>query len=507
MPEMNSLSTANFLSPLRRSGHCKFALLMAVIFAVARVMAEVPAFFGSDKTLWHGFDRYDFVIDENTLAITPFKAPPDEGDGIKGEVKGQRRCIIVVPRKAAPGNPWSWRGCYWDHQPQTEVELLKRGFHVAFVTPDPGKQWDAWYAFLTDKCGFSAKPAFIGMSKGGVNAYAWATVHPDKVGCIYADNPALYAESFQGISALAANDVPLLHVCGSFDFLLEHNTLPVENEYHQLGGRITLIVKEGTPHHPHSLTDPKTIADWIEKNVEPDPGQPPAIPGLKFVKSYYYGLGNSYLAFPADGTYATCRGPSFTPCYDRYDATTDSQWGVTGITILAPQNAAPGNPWVYRADRIDREATSVDLALLAKGFYVIAAPITTQPGPSSDEWGKVYKQLTQAGFSTKPVLEGGGSGAGEAYAWAIQNPEKVAGIYAENPVLRSLMYPQLAILDNLVPLARAEIPIMNVCGSLDPWFAGNAAELDQRYKKLNGQVTTIVKEGVGHYPSDPDDPE
>lgn len=491
---------------MRRVFCHKLVIILAVMFTAVGLMAATPEVLGSDKTLWHGFDRYDFVMDENTLAITPIKAPADEGDGIKGEIKGQRRGILVVPRQAATGNPWSWRGCYWDYQPQTEIELLKRGFYVAYIAPDPGKEWDAWYAFLTQKCGLSAKPAFVGMSKGGVNAYAWATVHPDKVSCIYADNPALYPESFQSITALAANDVPLLHVCGSFDYLLEHHTLAVENEYHQLGGRITVIIKEGTAHHPHSLADPKFIVDWIEKNVGSDAEKPPVIPGMNFKKSYYYSFDDSYISFPADNTYATCRGPSFTPCYDRYDAETDSPWGVTGITVLTPQNPAPGKPWIYRANRIDREATGVDLALLAKGFYIVAAPVTAQAGPISNEWDNVYGLLTQAGFSSRPVLEGAGAGAGEAYAWAIKNPDKVAAIYSENPVFHSLMFPQLSILDNLAPLVQAGVPLMNVCGSLDPWFADNAAVLEQRYRQLNGQVTVIMKDGIGHYPLGPDDP-
>ena len=132
---------------------------------------------------------------------------------------------MVVPKVAAPGNPWSWQGCYWDHEPQTEVELLRRGFHIAFITPDPGKQWDAWYAFLTEKHGLSKKPAFIGMSRGGVNEYDWATANPDKVSCIYADNPAIRPEAFAKLGELARNDVPLLNICGSFDFLLERHTL------------------------------------------------------------------------------------------------------------------------------------------------------------------------------------------------------------------------------------------------------------------------------------------
>ena len=160
------------------------------------------------KTAWHGFDRYDFLMDEATLAIKEMQAADDEKDGIKHPVEGQRRCIVVVPRVAAPGNPWSWRGCYWDHQPQTEVELLRRGFHIAYVessaTLKPGRQWDAWYAFLTEKHGLSRKPAFIGMSRGGEYAYTWATSNPDKVSCVYADNPGGNPEMMMRIGATGA---------------------------------------------------------------------------------------------------------------------------------------------------------------------------------------------------------------------------------------------------------------------------------------------------------------
>ena len=112
--------------------------------------AEYTPFEGA-KTAWHGgFDRYDFVIDEETPAVEPFQARRERGFGVNAPPKGKRRCVVVVPKKAAPGHPWTWRGCYWDHEPQTEVELLRRGFHVAFITPDPDRTWDAWYT-LSDR--------------------------------------------------------------------------------------------------------------------------------------------------------------------------------------------------------------------------------------------------------------------------------------------------------------------------------------------------------------------
>src|SRR5579872_1801642 len=147
--------------------------------------------FDGEHSSWHGkFARYDFVMDDATLEIRPFKRESTEGFGIGNPSKGQHRCIVVVPTTPAKGNPWSWRGVYWDHQPQTEIELLRRGFHIAYIsaTADlkPDRTWDAWYAFLTETHGLSPKPAFVGMSRGGEYSYTWAVRNPDKVSCIYA---------------------------------------------------------------------------------------------------------------------------------------------------------------------------------------------------------------------------------------------------------------------------------------------------------------------------------
>src|ERR1700755_1732366 len=162
-----------------RSGLKLFFTAAIVCTSSNATTAEVYVPFKGEKTTWHeGFDRYDFIMDDATGAITPMTAPASEvtSFGIDESLKdGKRRCVVVVPQKAAAGNPWSWRGCYWDHQPQTEVELLRRGFHIAYITANadmrPDKKWDAWYTFLTEKHGLSRKPAFVGMSRGGEFAY------------------------------------------------------------------------------------------------------------------------------------------------------------------------------------------------------------------------------------------------------------------------------------------------------------------------------------------------
>jgi pimeloyl-ACP methyl ester carboxylesterase len=482
-----------------------FAIALALAGAVLAEPSswpKAPTPFEDTKITWHGFDRYDFVMDEGDLSIKPFTPPAGENAAVGQPPVGYRRCVVVVPKTPAPGNPWSWRGCYWDHQPQAEVELLKRGFHIAFITPDPGKTWDAWYAYLTEKHGLSAKPAFIGMSKGGYNEYMWATDHPDKVSCIYADNPAISVTSLMKLDGLASNDVPLLHVCGSLDPLLGNHTCAVESLYQSLGGRISVMIKEGYGHHPHSLRDPSPIADFIAGSQSPAVEAAPAFVGSKFKKTHFYGVENRYQDFPSEGTSITCRGPMFTECYSRYEFNLK---GVQGsITVIVPRTEAHGRPWIFRAGFVDRTA-AVDLALLAKGFHIVTGPVPyNADGPLLQDWDAAYQHLIENGFSNKPVMEGAGAAAGVAYAWAIENPGKVSCIYGENPILRDATS-MTSLIDHLAILAKAGVPLIHVCGSLDPAIHDNTRAVEAKYKELGGKIDVIVKDGEGHYPLAPTD--
>src|SRR5437667_9389392 len=69
------------------------------------------------------------------------------------------------------------------------------------------------------------------------------------------------------------------------------------------------MIKEGTGHHPHSLIDPKPIADFIEQHVQPSTAVRPEIVDDTFIKSHYYSTENSYIYLPKEDTYAACRGP------------------------------------------------------------------------------------------------------------------------------------------------------------------------------------------------------
>jgi hypothetical protein len=491
---------------------CLFGVffLPGAVWAQAADSGRGPVF-GGAHTTWHeGFDRYDYIMDEQTLAITPYERSDSEktpeGFGVKDPPPGKRRCIVVVPRKPAPGNPWSWQACYWDHQPQTEVELLKRGFFICYIsanaTLQPGKEWDAWYAWLTHEKGLSAKPAFIGMSRGGEYEYRWATLHPDAVSCIYADNPAVDRASLALLGGLAANDVPLLHICGSVDPLYIASTAAVERIYQAFGGRISVMIKEGFGHHPHSLRDAGPIADFIWRSFYEKAGALPEYvkatyggPGAA-TKTWWYNTLDIYRTMPAEQAYISVRGPFFTGAYARYQLLIPGVDAFT--TVIAPDSTAPGRPWVFRADYASAD-DRVSRALLHEGWTIVTGAVPyNYDGPVPAQWNAIYAYFVGYGFALRPVIMGRGGAAGEGIGWAIANPEKVACVYAENPILTSrLMLGGKAPLDTLAPLARAKVPMMFVCGSADP--SSQALVAAQRYRQAGGKVTVDVRNGEGHF--------
>jgi hypothetical protein len=278
--------------------------------------------------------------------------------------------------------------------------------------------------------------------------------------------------------------------------------LPIENIYQQFGGRISVMIKEGRGHHPHSLRDPKPIADFIEQSVRETRLAPPDFVGEKFTRTSYYSISGRYENFPSEQTYVTLRGPLFTPCYDRYQIELPKVESFT--TIIVPKTPAPGNPWVFRADLVTREDV-VDQALLAKGFYIVTGSIPyNADGLVVDQWNTIYQHLVSHGFAKKAVISGAGGAAGEAYAWATENPDKVACIYVENPVLHSNTAKKQP-LENLAPLAQARVPILHVCGSDDPWLNKNTVVAKEEYQKLGGAMKVIEEPGRGHLPPTPED--
>lgn len=221
-------------------------------------------------------------------------------------------CKIVQPRKVAVGAPWIWRARFWGHEPQTDVALLDRGFHVVycdvadlFGAPAAVERWNRFYKLL-QKGGLHPKAVLEGMSRGGLIIYNWAVNNPKKVACIYADAPVLDLKSWpmgegtkrpwdeetrlmmevygfrdkaealayhknplDQAGKIAKAGFPMLHVCGDADDVVpvDENTVPFEKAVLANGGKITVIHKLGVNHHPHSLKDPSKIVNFILKST------------------------------------------------------------------------------------------------------------------------------------------------------------------------------------------------------------------------------------------------
>ena len=213
---------------------------------------------------------------------------------------------VVEPKQALPGNPWSWCLEFPDaFTARTGVpELLEKGFfhlHIqvgnTFGCPAALRHFDAFYAAITAK-GLARKGTLIGLSRGGLYAYNWASQNPDKVLCLYADAPVCDFKSWPGgrgqgkgsrsdwqellqayeftdeaaalawprnpvdcLAALAQAGVPLIHVVGDVDEVVPvaENSSIVEQRYRALGGTITVFHKPAVGHHPHGLEDTREL--------------------------------------------------------------------------------------------------------------------------------------------------------------------------------------------------------------------------------------------------------
>jgi pimeloyl-ACP methyl ester carboxylesterase len=84
-----------------------------------------------------------------------------------------------------------------------------------------------------------------------------------------------------------------------------------------------------------------------------------------------------------------------------------------------------------------------DIALLEHGFHIVYCDVADLYGSDKavQRWNSFYKRMVKAGFNKKVALEGMSRGGLIVYNWAAQNPEKVACIYADAPVMDFKSWP------------------------------------------------------------------
>ncbi len=223
-------------------------------------------------------------------------------------------CTVIVPDQPAKGSPYVWRTEFLYAFNQVDMALLARGYHVVYcsVSDEYGSPrsiavFKRFRDFITEKYALSKKASLFGFSRGGLYACNYALAYPDDVACLYLDAPVLDLKSWpaglglgcgspdewedckkrvlglstvqdvlhykgapiDNLDALIATKIPVILVAGDSDAVVPfvENGAVMQAAYEKAGAPITVIVKPGCDHHPHSLEDPTPVVEFVSRLV------------------------------------------------------------------------------------------------------------------------------------------------------------------------------------------------------------------------------------------------
>ena len=227
--------------------------------------------------------------------------------GLEFEFDG-RPAYLIRPN-CKPNGKWALKTEYWNDFPGGQIELLNRGWHVAFnenrtrlAEPDDLETKGNFIRYISETYGLDKKCALIGMSCGGLYAVKTAALYPELVSAAWLDAPVMNflswpffvgrpggtgksEEYFKAtgrtltdmlsyrdhpidkMHILLENNIPVILIAGDSDEIVPYheNGALLEKYYKENGGIIEVHIKPGCGHHPHGLDDPTVIADFFEK--------------------------------------------------------------------------------------------------------------------------------------------------------------------------------------------------------------------------------------------------
>ena len=234
------------------------------------------------ETLWHGFRRIDFSF---------------EG----------KNAVLVFPETSEKNRRWLLKTEYFDAFPSFEIDMLKRGWHLAYIKNitrwcldediDTKKRFIDYLHKEYDLC---EKCVPVGMSCGGMIACKLAAKYPECASVLYLDAPVMnllscpagigvagnsLLQEFIGATGMSLselisyrehpidkmdillkNNIPIIMVYGDCDDVVPYceNGAILEKFYRENGGVIQTIGKENCGHHPHGLEDTSPIIQFVE---------------------------------------------------------------------------------------------------------------------------------------------------------------------------------------------------------------------------------------------------
>ncbi|RBQ07889.1 GDSL-type esterase/lipase family protein [Pedobacter miscanthi] len=210
--------------------------------------------------------------------------------------------------------------------------------------------------------------------------------------------------------------------------------------------------------------------------------------------------------------------------------------------VVKPKFAAKGHPWIWRA-RFWGHEPQTDIALLQNGFHVVYCDVAELLGNSEAIaiWNDYYAMLHKSGLAKKAVMEGMSRGGIYVFNWAAENPDKVAGVYVDNPLLNVSDWAATMFkvsdgknqmlqafmkdyglknegdvkvfkknpVDRIEQIVKGRYPILILCADADEAVSPreNTLLFEQRIKEAKGNITVIHKPGFKHHPHSLPNPE
>ena len=120
----------------------------------------------------------------------------------------------------------------------------------------------------------------------------------------------------------------------------------------------------------------------------------------------------------------------------------DIELNGVACKIARPRAVAEGAPWIWRA-RFWGHEPQFDVAMLELGWHIVYCDVADLFGSPKavERWNAFYEETRKIGLAPKPVLEGMSRGGLIVHNWAVANPDKVAGIIADNAVMDFTSWP------------------------------------------------------------------
>lgn len=222
-----------------------------------------------------------------------------------------REAVLVFPQKADDRKSWAFKMEYWGQFIETETELLKLGYHIAFIknrtrfaSTDDCELKAKFAEFISGKYGLNKKCVPIGMSLGGAHSVNFAGMYPDLVEGIFLDAPVLnfcmywsksessvweneFVKAYPNVKKydllkfdnhpmnkldiLVENNIPIIILYGTQDSTVkyEDNGIFIEEAYKEFPELLKVIPRTSEGHHPHGLCNKSyIIAEYIAEHMQ-----------------------------------------------------------------------------------------------------------------------------------------------------------------------------------------------------------------------------------------------